>query len=334
LSASVSVVKKNKFGNGYAVTADVTFDSSYPTNGEALTAQQFGLTVLDFVLPSPAAGYIFEFDHSNKKLKAFTPVKLQAAHSHVNTLSNTAKNLQLAHSGSDIKGSANTDSENTDQAALPTNGALVGAETAVAASAYAFPGSAQPDMGRNVCIAFRNDSGGALNLFEGVMTFTVTGTWRGAAQTDTVTFTSTAGNKAIANTKYRYKYGVKPFDTVTAVTVDNICDDGIKIAVGVGSKIGLPTDLKTPAEADVLKITKNAANLSPSGIVDTTNMSVNLGVLADNDDFEIVYAGVSALTSVSISNVTGGAISAAAAAEVANETDLQTVAVRVLAIGR
>ena len=74
MPASVSVVKKNKFGNGYAVTANVTFDDSYPTNGEALTAQQFGLTVLDFVLPSPAAGYIFEFDHSNKKLKAFTPV--------------------------------------------------------------------------------------------------------------------------------------------------------------------------------------------------------------------------------------------------------------------
>lgn len=73
MAASVTVKKKNKFGNGYAVTADVTFDSSYPTGGEALTAQQFGLTVIDFVLPSPAAGYIFEFDHANSKLKAFTP---------------------------------------------------------------------------------------------------------------------------------------------------------------------------------------------------------------------------------------------------------------------
>lgn len=74
MSASVTIKKRGKFGNGFIVIADVTFDSSYPTNGEALTAQQFGLAALDFVLPSPASGYIFEFDHANSKLKAFTPV--------------------------------------------------------------------------------------------------------------------------------------------------------------------------------------------------------------------------------------------------------------------
>ncbi|MBU7006306.1 hypothetical protein [Phosphitispora fastidiosa] len=333
MAASVVVKKRNKFGNGYAVTADVTLDDSYPTGGEALTAKQFGLAVLNFILPSPAAGYIFEFDHDNSKLKAFTPVKAQAAHSHVNTLTPTAKTLRLVHAGADIKGSANTDSENADADALPTNGALVGAETAVADAAYAFPATANPDMGRNVCIVFHNDSGGPLNLFEGVMTFTVTGTYRGAAQTEDITFTSDAGNKAMATAKYRYKYGVKQFDTVTDVTVDNICDNAIKIAVGIGSKIGLPTDLKTPSEADVVKITKNAADLAVAGTVDVTNMTVNLGALADNDDFEIVYEGVAALTGVAISNVTGGAISADAAAEVVNESNLSAVTARVLAIG-
>lgn len=73
MPASVTIKKRGKFGNGFVVVADVTFDDSYPTGGEALTAQQFGLTVLDFVLPSPASGYLFEFDHANKKLKAFTP---------------------------------------------------------------------------------------------------------------------------------------------------------------------------------------------------------------------------------------------------------------------
>lgn len=73
MPASVAIKKKFKFGNGFGVVADVTLGNSYPTGGEALTAQQFGLSVLDFVLPSPAAGYIFEFNHSASKLKAFNP---------------------------------------------------------------------------------------------------------------------------------------------------------------------------------------------------------------------------------------------------------------------
>jgi len=79
LSASVAIKKTFKFGNGRGVVADVAMDSSYPTDGEALTPQQFGLTVLNFVLPSPASGYLFEFDHANSKLKAFTPTSLSMA---------------------------------------------------------------------------------------------------------------------------------------------------------------------------------------------------------------------------------------------------------------
>lgn len=189
----------------------------------------------------------------------------------------------------EVKGSENTDHENADQAALPTNGALVGAETAVAAGAYTFPATAEPDVGRNVCICFRNDSGGNLDLYEGVMTFTATGTFRGVAQTEEITYTSTALNKEIVNTKYRDKYGVKPFDTVTAVTVDNICDDGIKIAVGIGSKIGFPEPLLTPVVADVRKVTKNGANVATAGKVDTTNETMDIDTLADDDSFGFIY---------------------------------------------
>lgn len=87
MAASVTIKKRFKFGNGFGVVADVAFDSTYPTNGEAVTAQQFGLTALDFVLPSPAAGYIFEFDHVNSKLKAFTPT---GSHTHKFTTGSTA----------------------------------------------------------------------------------------------------------------------------------------------------------------------------------------------------------------------------------------------------
>lgn len=302
-----------------------TFDSSYPTGGEPLTAAQLGLRTVDAVVPIPAAGYIGEYDEDNAKLKAFTPTLAQSAHAH----SPTAITLRQSLTGADIKGSANTDAENADQNALPTNGALVGTLTAIAAGAYTFPATAHPDRGRNVCIAIYNDSGGPLDLFEGVSTFAVTGTWRGAAQTENITITSSGANKAVANTKYRYKYGNRPFDTVTAVAVTNMPADGLKIGVGIGSKIGLPADLATPAEADVVKITKNAAHQAVSGTVDTTNMTVNLGALSDNDDFTVVYKVTNYLSAIA----TGGAISAAAASEVADTTDLSTLSMYLLAFG-
>jgi 3D (Asp-Asp-Asp) domain-containing protein len=85
LGVSVAIKKQIKMLNLFAVIADITLDSSYPTGGEPVTANQLGLNSLDFVLPAPAAGYLFEFDHTNSKLKAFTPVKAQAAHTHVFT---------------------------------------------------------------------------------------------------------------------------------------------------------------------------------------------------------------------------------------------------------
>jgi hypothetical protein len=78
MGASVSVKQRTKFAGLFAVIADVTLDDSYPTNGEALTPNQFGLNTFSFVLPAPAAGYHFEFDHANKKLKAYVPVNAVA----------------------------------------------------------------------------------------------------------------------------------------------------------------------------------------------------------------------------------------------------------------
>lgn len=78
MAATVAVKQRTKFAGLFAVIADVTFDDEYPTNGEALTPNQFGLNTFSFVLPAPAAGYNFEFDHANKKLKAYVPVNAVA----------------------------------------------------------------------------------------------------------------------------------------------------------------------------------------------------------------------------------------------------------------
>lgn len=70
---ALTVTVKNNFviGDRRAVIADIDFDSSYPTGGEALTPETLGFTSrADFVLAEPAGGYTFEYDHSGKKLIA------------------------------------------------------------------------------------------------------------------------------------------------------------------------------------------------------------------------------------------------------------------------
>jgi hypothetical protein len=66
------------FGNKRIKTRDITFDSSYPTGGEALTAADVGLTKIDNVLSvgtaTNSAGTLahnVRYDFTNSKLQAF-----------------------------------------------------------------------------------------------------------------------------------------------------------------------------------------------------------------------------------------------------------------------
>lgn len=65
-------------GYSYLVVASVTFDSSYATGGETLTAGNLGFppgaTIVQ-LNAHPAAGYLFEYDYTNAKLKAYTPLR-------------------------------------------------------------------------------------------------------------------------------------------------------------------------------------------------------------------------------------------------------------------
>lgn len=74
MAASVSVVTGPEVpGNRKFVTADVTFDSSYATGGEAISVSSLGLTRLDFMWVSPSDGYVAQWDGSltNPKIKLF-----------------------------------------------------------------------------------------------------------------------------------------------------------------------------------------------------------------------------------------------------------------------
>jgi len=71
LAASVAIKNRIKFGNAYAVIADVTFDSSYATGGEEVKPAQLGLRNVFLVQAGNSGGYAFEYDYTNTKLKAY-----------------------------------------------------------------------------------------------------------------------------------------------------------------------------------------------------------------------------------------------------------------------
>lgn len=49
----------------------ITFDSSYATGGEAVTAASMELTSIDDLRVDSSAGYVFEWDKTNAKIKAY-----------------------------------------------------------------------------------------------------------------------------------------------------------------------------------------------------------------------------------------------------------------------
>lgn len=75
MAVSVSVNRTDTVGRYTKyTTGTITFDSSYPTGGEALLPTAVGLSSkVEFIDVTSAAGLIFEYDYSNKKIKAIWP---------------------------------------------------------------------------------------------------------------------------------------------------------------------------------------------------------------------------------------------------------------------
>lgn len=71
MALSLANFKPGVSGNRRSNIVDVTFDSSYPTGGEALTPAQLGLISVDTVLADGKLGYTFPYDRTNQKLLAF-----------------------------------------------------------------------------------------------------------------------------------------------------------------------------------------------------------------------------------------------------------------------
>lgn len=266
----------------------ITPDSSYAAGGEDISAASFGQRVgrIENIIQAggdaETNGLSLSYNSTTGKVK----------------FSRGAQSRAVAFGGGDIKGATNLAGTegNADQNAAPVNAGLYKAATLVSTLAGTITPTTQPAVPRNVVITVTNDSGGALNLYEGVTTFTITGTdVNGAAQTETVTLTSTSGNKSVANSKFRFVQGVKAFNTITSITYGNAPATTLKMGAGPGTRMGLPTKLMNAAHTDVTVFSVNAAPVTISntvanaGGVDTTNNTVNSGTTADGDDVYVVY---------------------------------------------
>jgi len=58
-------------GNKRVATGSLTFDSSYPTGGEPLTAGDLGLRAIDFIVIQTTSGLIFEYNYTGALLLAY-----------------------------------------------------------------------------------------------------------------------------------------------------------------------------------------------------------------------------------------------------------------------
>lgn len=108
MALTVTINKTDTVGRYLKVkTGTILFDSSYPTNGEALTAANLGFSssVQTFVA-SPAAGLIFEYDFANSKLKAHYPTGGTAPSSLANPATTVAVSVSVPAGSTDVTSNA------------------------------------------------------------------------------------------------------------------------------------------------------------------------------------------------------------------------------------
>lgn len=265
---------------------DVTFDDDYQEGGYSITGSDAGVGTFIYgaeEVASNAVGSLYRVQYNPDTYK------LQ-----VLGLTSRSENYTTPLDGSDNL--AGTEG-NADQAAGPTNFDLLfaGDDFGNLTDGEITPID-PPDVPRNVVITIENGTAGALDLYEGTTSFLITGTdVNDTALTETVTLTSTALNKEVADTKFRFIQGVKAFKTITNIVVTNLPDDDLTVYVGPGSRIGIPTPLQTPSYQDVTSLSVAGSPVTTSDVVtdaggiDITNNAVNVGDVSDLDELDIDY---------------------------------------------
>lgn len=73
MALTVNITYRDRDGQSHRSYADITFDSSYPTGGEALALTTLGLArhLREIRFSEVSAGYQLEYDRTNEKVKAY-----------------------------------------------------------------------------------------------------------------------------------------------------------------------------------------------------------------------------------------------------------------------
>lgn len=264
----------DRWGDSLVSVRDVRLSSSYATGGDSISPQQVGLSRIDLMLPCGVPAAVTELP-----VLALVPgssPKIQALKARGNSIVNYAQG--------DIKGSVTVDMPIAG-GTLPTNGQLL-STLAAANNTTAFTIALQPDIARNIGIGLKNLVAGAST--GNAVSFAIVGLFRGAAQTETISFTALELTSTAQN-EVAFKYGSKPFDSITSITPSAAQPASWSHAAGPGSKLGLPSNPANNLESDIIHLFKNAADLAKTGLYSTTNKTVNFGTLADGDDIAIEY---------------------------------------------
>lgn len=95
MALSYSVLARGHLGPNRAELIAITFDSSYPSNGESIAAADIGFThVVAAFSESTSTGRLVQYDRTNKKFVVYNPV---TAHTHVeNTAASYTQNATTA----------------------------------------------------------------------------------------------------------------------------------------------------------------------------------------------------------------------------------------------
>jgi len=283
------------------VTAEVTFDNSYASGGESLTPTMLGMRAIEHLMieQDAQAGLRSVFDRPYNRLIVYG----------LDARVLSVPYCAAATSANDVAGTTN-------YSALQANCAAVAA--LATANANALTIAAQPVTPRNICIAQKN-TGGANPANSTARTYAVVGVFNGAAQTDSI---SIPGSVSMASNKGILVYGTKPFDSVTSITPSGAGTSGFEHAAGIGSVLGLPATLATPAYTDIVQITKQGAAVpavtgsSPgAGKLNATKDGLDVGDITANDNIVVKLLAQSPVW------------------EVLAGKDLSALVIRVIAVG-
>lgn len=316
MAVTSTLRQRARVGNARMNIVDIELENeTYADGGIEIPPSRLGLTLPYAVIPAPAGGFVFEWDHQANKLKAFT------------FATDIGYNIPSILGASEDAGKADADANPADV----VNGDYIIPYVSAGDNEWEHDAVNQPDVARSVVITVFNPTSDPV-AGPAAMTFTVTGTFRGATQTEDIVFTwDNTAKRAVGAGKYRFKTGKKAFDTIDDVSLDTTgaaaVSESLEIGVGLSCWIGLHGGVE--AHANVKSIRAGTTDLSHGN--DQVDATGNTCLVKDSNAAAKLTDG-KAVRIVYTPQVAFGDISDANPKEIQDDVPLTTT-VRAMAIG-